>query len=76
MPNLDGIDMVKTLRQSPEYKAIPIVMLSAYGSGNLSTAISVGANEAMRKPVDAKLLLQNIRMWISETLRYKKNAAQ
>lgn len=76
MPNLDGLDMVKRLRQSPEYKRIPIVMLSAFGSGNLSSAINVGANEALRKPVHAELLLQYITKWIGETMRYKTGALE
>ena len=75
MPHLDGLDMVKMLRKSPAYKTIPIVMLSAYGSGNLMSALNVGANEAMRKPVNAELLLQNVKKWIGETLRNKKSAA-
>jgi CheY-like chemotaxis protein len=56
MPNLDGIEMVKRLRKSPEFKRIPVVMLSAFGSGNLISAINVGANEALRKPVHAELI--------------------
>jgi two-component system chemotaxis response regulator CheY len=76
MPNLDGLEMVKRLRQSPEYKRIPIVMLSAFGSGNLSSAINVGANEALRKPVHAELLLQYVTKWIGETLRYKNGAME
>ena len=71
MPNLDGLDMVKTLRKSPEYRSIPIIMLSAYGSGNLINAINVGANEAMRKPVHADLLLKNMKEWLGEALAYK-----
>jgi CheY-like chemotaxis protein len=76
MPNMDGIDMVKALRKSPEHKRIPIVMLSAFGSGNLTNAINAGANEAMRKPVHAELLLQYINKWIGETLRYKNGAME
>jgi CheY-like chemotaxis protein len=76
MPNMDGIDMVRTLRKSPKHKRIPIVMLSAFGSGNLTSAINAGANEAMRKPVHAELLLQYITKWIGETLRYKNGAME
>jgi CheY-like chemotaxis protein len=76
MPNMDGIDMVKALRKSSKYKRIPIVMLSAFGSGNLINAINAGANEAMRKPVHAELLLQYITKWIGETLRYKNGAME
>ena len=72
MPHLDGLDMVKLLRRSPEYRSIPIIMLSAYGSGNLINAINVGANEAMRKPVHAEVLLKNLKEWLGEALGYKR----
>ena len=52
MPNLDGIEMVKTLRQIPECKAIPVLMLSAYGTNKLFEAINAGASHVMRKPLD------------------------
>ncbi len=66
MPNLDGIEMVKILRESPEFKAVPVLMLSAYGSGNLINAINAGANQAMRKPVNPDSLLKNVRDWVGE----------
>lgn len=71
MPNLDGIEMTKRLRQIPECRAIPIIVISAYGSGNLINAINVGANTAMRKPVHAESLLLNVKEWLGETLRLK-----
>ncbi|HYP29977.1 MAG TPA: response regulator [Blastocatellia bacterium] len=51
MPNLDGIDLIKRLRQRPDCKHVPVVVVSAYGSGNLAQAIDAGANAAMRKPI-------------------------
>ena len=51
-PRVDGIQMVRALRSIPKYEHIPVVMISAFGSGNLKDAIQAGANEAMRKPLD------------------------
>jgi CheY-like chemotaxis protein len=67
MPNLDGIEMVKQLRSSPKYRAVPIVMLSAFGSGNLINAINAGANQALRKPVNAESLLKDVSEWLGAT---------
>ena len=61
MPNLDGIKMVKALRDLPDFKRTPIVMVSAYGSGNLREALSAGANQIMRKPLDFGALMTTIR---------------
>jgi CheY-like chemotaxis protein len=51
-PRVDGIQMLRALRSIPKYQHIPVVMISAFGSGNLIEAIKAGANEAMRKPLD------------------------
>jgi CheY-like chemotaxis protein len=72
MPNLDGIEMTKRFRQIPEYRTIPIIVISAYGSGNLINAINVGANTAMRKPIHAETLLSHVKEWLGETLRIKR----
>ena len=64
MPTMDGFDLVKYLRNSPEYRSIPVVMLSAYGSGNLINAINAGTNQAIRKPIDVDALLKNIKEWL------------
>jgi two-component system chemotaxis response regulator CheY len=60
MPNLDGIEMVRCLRALPECNKVPILIMSAYSSGNLSQAIAAGANQTMRKPVDLELLIKAI----------------
>jgi two-component system alkaline phosphatase synthesis response regulator PhoP len=61
MPNLDGIRMVKLLREMPECSKIPVLIMSAYGSGKLDEAIEAGANHAMRKPVEFGLFLKALK---------------
>jgi CheY-like chemotaxis protein len=61
MPNLDGITMVQALRDMPDFKRTPILMVSAYGSGNLRDALNAGANQIMRKPLDFSALMTTIR---------------
>ena len=60
MPDIDGIKMVKLLRGLPECNHIPILTLSGYGSGNLKLAVSAGANQALRKPVEIDSLIGTI----------------
>src|SRR5262245_59590678 len=71
MPNLDGIEMTKLIRQNPDFRNLPIIVISAYGSGNLINAINVGANAAMRKPIHAESLLGHLKEWLGEALRLK-----
>ena len=60
MPNLTGIEMLKQLRAMPESRNIPVLAVSAYGSGKLGDAMKAGADHALRKPLDCDLLLNLI----------------
>ena len=51
MPNVDGIEMVRILRDRPECGKLPIIVMSAYGSGTLRKAVSAGADEVVPKPL-------------------------
>ncbi len=71
-PRVDRIQMVKALRAIPKYQNIPVLMISAFGSGNLHEAIKAGANEAMRKPIDFDQFFQSLDNLLSEN-RYTTN---
>ena len=66
MPNLDGIEMVKTLRKLPAYRDTPILMLSAYGTNKLFEALDAGADHVMRKPLDFDLFSKAIGRLLSQ----------
>lgn len=53
MPGLTGIDLIKTLKQSPDYAHVPMVMVTAeQDRGILIGAIEAGATEFIAKPFD------------------------
>ena len=60
MPRVDGIQMLRALRKSPECGSTPIVAVSAYGSGKLEDAAKAGADYTLRKPLNCDLLLKAI----------------
>lgn len=66
MPRLDGIEMVRTLRSSPKYRALPVILLTALDSENLLNGVKAGANEAMRKPVNTDALVKNMKEWLGK----------
>ena len=68
MPNLDGIGMLKILRTMPACSQIPILVMSAYGSGKLEEAVEVGANHILRKPLNVDLLLNTINKFLGQPL--------
>ena len=60
MPNLDGVGMVKVIRTLPHCTEVPIVIISAYGSGPLGEAMKAGATAALRKPLNFKALSETL----------------
>jgi CheY-like chemotaxis protein len=52
MPVMDGYEAIRTIRRSPGYADLPIVVLSAKAiPGERDKALRVGANEYLQKPV-------------------------
>lgn len=59
MPELDGLEVTRRLRQEDATAAIPIIALTAMEGGK-ELALDAGASEFMAKPIDIRLLLQKI----------------
>jgi CheY-like chemotaxis protein len=59
MPVMDGIEMIKQLRNTPGCKDTPILVLSGYGNKALEAA-QAGADEVLSKPADPHYLLKAI----------------
>lgn len=57
MPRMDGLHLVKRLREGKTYRTTPIVMFSSIMSDeNRNKALSLGANDTMTKPEIGKLV--------------------
>jgi two-component system chemotaxis response regulator CheY len=52
MPNMDGIEMLGKLKSSDEFRAVPIIMVTAEDSQDkVMEALDLGAAGYLRKPV-------------------------
>ena len=60
MPKVDGIELIRRVRQWEEYIDLPIVAMSAYGSDHLAKAAMNGATATIRKPLDVDGLVSTI----------------
>ena len=60
MPHLDGLEMIKRVRQMPECDSTPIIVMTAYGNGEASEATRAGANQTMAKPIEYESLIHRI----------------
>ena len=65
MPNLNGIELIKRLRGQSQSSRVPIVVMSALGSGVVSEAIKAGANQSTPKPMQLEALLGLIQQLLS-----------
>jgi len=62
MPEVDGIDLCRTIRQLPSFKLLPIIFLtSSEGEDVLSNVFLAGGDDLLRKPVLSGELIVRIR---------------
>lgn len=60
LPGLDGLSAARALREAPETRAIPIVMLTGHVKEDLPGASTATADAWAEKPVDFPRLLATI----------------
>jgi signal transduction histidine kinase/DNA-binding response OmpR family regulator/HAMP domain-containing protein len=65
MPEMDGYETTRAVRELPEFKALPIVALTAKAmKGDREKSIASGASDYITKPVDVDQLLSLMRVWL------------
>ena len=58
MPQLNGYDFIKNLRQSGIYSTIPVLVLSGHDAENIEEeSLKIGADHYLSKPFDPKIVL-------------------
>lgn len=62
LPDIQGIDVLETLKKSAKTKAIPVLMLTGHNKiGNIEDAFKIGAEGYIVKPFDLKKLAEKSR---------------
>lgn len=62
MPEVDGLEVVRTVRQTRSTRELPIIMVSAKSfSEDVTQCLDLGANDYVTKPVDFDATLELIR---------------
>lgn len=65
MPEMDGYEAVRQIRNNKKLKSIPIVMLTAKAmKEDREKSLAAGANDYLAKPVDIEKLLNLMRIWL------------
>ena len=53
MPELDGIEFIRLVRNMPKHKLVPILMITANDQKQIRySALDIGANDFLPKPID------------------------
>ena len=65
MPRMDGIEMIKRIRESEDINRTPIIVMSAYGRRLIDDALDAGADGFVEKPIDLDSFLEAIRSKLS-----------
>ena len=63
MPRMDGRTALQKLEQHPEFKRIPVIILSTSGEEiDISSTYDLGANSFITKPVDFEEMVRTLRV--------------
>jgi len=67
MPNMDGLQLLTSVRARPEWSGIPVIMITTEGSqGKVMEAVQLGAQGYVRKPFTAEQLKEKITSCLSQ----------
>ncbi len=77
MPNMDGLQMLKLIRNDFQVSHIPVIILTAKGNDEAKTkAISMGANAYITKPFSKEYLVARIEQLLSERKLFQERVWQ
>ena len=63
MPKMNGIEVLKHIRSNPEFKSIPVIMVTSSGEErDLVESYKLGANAYVIKPVDIAQFIDAIKV--------------
>ena len=63
MPEMNGLDFVKTIRADPRYREVPLMMVSTETEiEQMYRALEAGANEYVMKPFTDEVIADKLRL--------------
>jgi two-component system chemotaxis response regulator CheY len=63
MPEMNGLELVKRLRQDPELSSVKVIMVTTETEmGQMASALAAGANEYVMKPFTKEVLKEKLEL--------------
>ncbi len=70
MPEMDGLEATRRIREQPKWAALPIIALTAKAMrDDQEKCLAAGANDYVAKPIDVDKLVSLIRVWMPRARR-------
>jgi len=70
LPGMDGLEVCRRLRKSPDTKSCPVIMLTAKGEeADIVQGLEIGADDYLPKPFSPQVLLARVRAILRRNAR-------
>ena len=67
LPGMDGLELLRTIRNQPGFDNMPCIIITAYHSGEVKRdALAAGANVYLPKPIDDTSFMREIQRLVGE----------
>ncbi len=66
MPNMDGFELIRALRESPEYQELPVIILTSLSDqANKETGSKLGVSSYVVKPFSLEKIQYEVAKYVS-----------
>lgn len=71
MPDMDGFELMRTLRETPEYHDIPVIVLSSMTDlKNKDLSLEMGAVAFLEKPLSTEAIQREVLRFVNKTVQH------